>query len=292
MKPRPVPGTSLWRAGIGVIRDLGRDARHGARLHLKSPGFALVAAVALAVGIGANLAVFGFVNTLLLRPLPVLEPERLICADLGGPNFVENDVPYDDYEEYRDRNQTLSALGLFHPGGILPVVARQRPPEPMHVMPVTGNYFDVLGIAPAIGRSFRANDDRRNAGAVVLSHEGWTRHFGGDPGIVGDTLLISGVPFDVVGVTSPSFTGTVPPLVPRIYATWNAFPFSAPAPRGFMIGRLDDGSAIDAARADFARMAAQLRTERTGRYPLRCTRQPRACRARSACSRCLPRCSW
>src|SRR5687768_15625379 len=115
-----------------IWRDAQRDARHGLRTLGKSPGFTLVTIAALAVGIGANLTIFGFVNALVLRPLPAMEPNRLVRADLGGPNPVENHVSYEDYVEYRDRNQTLTHLALFHPGGVLPVRVDRRIAEPIH----------------------------------------------------------------------------------------------------------------------------------------------------------------
>jgi predicted permease len=251
----------VW--GWTWVDDVRRDVHHGVRLLAKSPGFTLVAAAALAVGIGANLTIFGFVNTLLLRPLPVAEPSRLVRADLGGPNGIENAVPYDDYLEYRDRNHTLAHLSLFHPGGLPAVRLERRSPEPIHVMPVTGNYFETLGVKAAVGRTFSASDDQPRAGAVVLSHEGWTRHFDADPRVVGQTILISGTPFSVVGVTPESFTGTIPFLIPRIYATWRAVRWQpGESPRGFMIGRLDRSFSLSGAQADFARIAAQLRSER------------------------------
>ena len=250
----------VW--GWTWLDDLRRDVRHGARLLLKSPGFTSVAATALAVGIGANLTIFGFVNALLLRPLPVDHPTRLVRADEGGANALENTVAFDDYLEYRDRNQTLTQLSLFHPGGVFAVRRPRQPPEPIHVMPVTGNYFDTLGIRPALGRTFSSSDDQPATGAVVLGYEGWTRHFDADPGIVGQTLLIDEVPFVVVGVAPASFTGTVPPVIPRIYATWQAVRVPPLSARGFMIGRLAEGRSVGTAQADLARIAAQLTRER------------------------------
>lgn len=259
-------GLEPLRKGARVMQDVVRDLRHGTRLIFKSPGFTAVAAIALGIGVGANLAVFGFVNALLLRPLPTNAPDRLIRAD-GGSSvpMVERAVAYDDYVEFRERNQTLSGLSLFHPGGILPVRGAGRPSEPIHVMPVTGNYFETIGVRAAVGRIFTELDDRADAGAVVLSYVGWMRHFDGDPAIVGERILINGVPFAVVGVTPESFTGTAAPVVPQIYATWEAVAVRLPgseARRGLLIGRLAARATLSSARADFARIAQQLRTER------------------------------
>lgn len=260
-----------FRLSTGIRRlltDAHRDARHGVRLLLKTPAFTLVAVAALAVGIGANLTIFGFVNALLLRPLPATEPSRLVRSDTGGPNVYENLVLYDDYVDYRDRNQTLSHLSLFSPGGLFPLRIGTRPVEAIQVSPVTGNYFETLGVGAALGRVFTAADDQPGAGAVVLSHDGWTKQFDADPRIVGQTILIGGVPFSVVGVTGEEFTGTVPPLIPRMYATWKAIVFPPPppplpdTPSGYMIGRLRSGVSVSLTQADFARIASQLRVER------------------------------
>ena len=249
--------------GMRPLDDLRRDVRHGVRLLSQSPMFALVSVVALAVGIGANLTIFGFVNALLVRPLPAAEPERLIRADLGGASITETAVPFDDYLAYRDRNRSLSQLALFYPAGISPVRIGSRPAEAIQFTPVTGNYFETLGIRAALGRLLTPSDDRRDSGAVVLSDEGWRRHFAADPDVVGQTIFIEGIPFAVVGVTGPAFTGTVPPVLPRMYATWNAIRLPpSQTPRGFMIGRLRPDASVATAQADFARIATQLRAER------------------------------
>jgi predicted permease len=246
-----------------ACRDIHRDAHHGVRTLLRSPGFALVTLAALAVGIGANLTIFGFVNALLLRPLTATDPHRLVRADLGGPNPIENLVAYDDYVAYRDRNQTLSHLALFHPGALPPVRVAGRAADIIHVMPVTGNYFETLGVLAAIGRTFSARDDRPGAGAVVLSHDGWIRHFEADPRIVGQTIFINDVPFAVMGIAPDWFEGTASPVIPRMYATWQALRLQPQgSPRGLMIGRLAKGATLQTTQADFARLAAQLRVEK------------------------------
>jgi predicted permease len=254
---------ALASAVARICRDIQRDARHGVRTLVKLPGFALVTVAALAVGIGANLTIFGFVNALLLRPVTAADAHRLVRADLGGPNPIENHLVYDDYVAYRDRNQTLSHLALFHPGGLLPVRLPGRAAEPLHVMPVTGNYFETLGVRATIGRTFSESDDQPETGAVVLSHEGWTRHFEADPQIVGRTIFINEVAFTVVGITPEQFAGTASPVIPRMYATWQAVQRPSPElPRGYMIGRLAAGATLRTAQPDFARVAAQMRREK------------------------------
>ncbi len=110
-----------------------RDLRHGVRLLLKSPGFTLIAIAALAIGVGANVTIFGFANAVLLRPLDAVQPDRLIRAYSDGSDPVAF-VEYRDYLQYRDRNQSLVSLAMFHWGGLQPVRA-VGPPEMIHVIP-------------------------------------------------------------------------------------------------------------------------------------------------------------
>jgi len=250
------------------------ELRYAIRLLLRSPGFTLVAVAALALGIGANLTIFGFVNALLLRPLPALEPDRLIRADSGGAGFLEWYVHYDDYLEYRDRNQSLSDLAMFSMGGMLAVRLEDGPPETIHVMPVTGNYFEILGVPAAMGRAIAPEDDESGAARVVmLSDVGWRRHFEGDPAVVGRTLTIEKTPYTIIGVAPADFTGTTSPVIPRLYVPWSARDFVGQSDlpgrrRGYLIGRLKPGVSRSEAQADLSRIAAQIAEQENRRTSL------------------------
>jgi len=237
------------------------DARYGLRQLLKSPTFTLVVIFALAVGIGANITIFGFANALLLHPLDVFEPDRLIRAYSKPDNPVEM-VGYDDYEQYRDRNQSLASLAMFHWGGLRPVRLREGL-EMVHVMPVTGNYFETLGLGAVIGRTIRPDDDKPGVGDVaVLSDACWRGHFDSDPSIVGRVIVINRIPVTVVGVLPAAFKGTIgTPVVPQIYVPWRGLPCQWNCGGGHLIGRLKPGQSRDAAQADLSRIAAQLTTE-------------------------------
>src|SRR5208282_2226784 len=188
--------------------NFARDARHGLRLLLKSPGFTLMAVLALAVGVGANITIFGFVNAVLLRPVDAAEPERLIRAYPNGSDPVAT-ISYDDYVEYRDGNLSLTSLAMFHWGGIKAVRVNGST-EMIHVMPVTGNYFEALGVRAAMGRGITERDDDPAAGGVVvLSDDGWRHHFSSDPNVLGQTIFISKQAFTIVGVAPRWFRGAI-----------------------------------------------------------------------------------
>ena len=244
-----------------------QDLRHAVRFLLKSKGFALVAVAALAVGIGANVTLFGFVSSLVLRPMDAVEPERLVRADSGGEGFMTF-LTYGEYVEYRTRNQSLSELAIFYPGWMAAVRA-DGPAEMIAVTPVSGNYFATLGVTAALGRAIAPEDDEPGAPrVVVLSDAGFRRHFGADKGVLGRTITIDGEPFTIVGVLPPSFPGTAFPNIPQIYAPFHARAVTESS-RGYLIGRLRPGVTREEAQADLSRIAAQRTKEEGERRSIR-----------------------
>jgi predicted permease len=203
-----------------VIEDLSRDLSYAARTLLRSPVFTLVAALSLALGIGANTAIFSLINALLLRPLPVREPAQLVAV--GDPartgsistGSVRNDLfSYPLYERVRDQSTAFSGVYASGRSGRLRVGLAGSPgePEPARGRLVSGNYFAVLGVPAARGRTFSAQEDRAPGASpvVVISHDYWRRRFASDPGAVGRLLTINGAPFTVIGVTPAGFLGDV-----------------------------------------------------------------------------------
>ena len=249
------------------MSDVMADLRLALRQLRRSPVFAAVTVAALGITIAASVTVFGGVNALLFRRLDASDPDRLVRVFAEGGStplaFITNSsayIPLDDYEDYRERNQTFVELAAQFIGGPS-AVRTDGPAQMIPVMPVSGNFFAALGVPAAIGRTF----DRRDAqfGArevVVLSDAGWRRFFGGDPGIVGRTAIVDGIPRVIVGVTPPWFNGPNPPMVPQMYAPIIERPAGAGASpfRVWLTGRLKPGVTLAQAHADLRRIAAQL----------------------------------
>ena len=186
-----------------------QDIHYGFRMLMKNPGFTTVAVLTLALGIGANTAIFTMINTLLLRPLPgVKDPQQLVLVTDSG----NASLGYPLYEQLRDGSQSLSssfaATGIRKRSMVL-TDANSAATEPVWAQAVSGNFFSVLDVPAAMGRTFTLNDDRAgNAQAVaVISYSYWQRRFDLDPAIIGKKIVLDEVPFTIVGVTPPGFFG-------------------------------------------------------------------------------------
>jgi macrolide transport system ATP-binding/permease protein len=186
-----------------------QDLRFGLRMLVKSPTFTCVAVLTLALGIGANTAVFTFVDALLLRPLAgVTQPDRLVQLGRQYPDKTYlSDSSYPDYVDYRDQNTVLSGLAVVAPTAFHLSTGSQT--ERVEGELVSSNYFDVLGAAAAHGRLLSPSDDRDGSAdpVVVLSYRLWQRRFGGDPSVLGTTVTLNGHDFTIIGVTSEPFAG-------------------------------------------------------------------------------------
>jgi len=197
----------MW--GWTSLERLGRDLRYGWRSLRKSPLFASMAVLSLALGIGANASIFSVINAILLRPLPGVEraAELVVINEKLGPGNGPPMVSYPDYRDFRDRNSVLTGLAAigFIPASVGPRGNCQR----IFSYTVSGNYFNLLGVKPLAGRLIQPEDDKVRGGhpVMVLSYTGWQR-FGGDPNIVGSKLQVNGREFTVLGVTPKGFVGT------------------------------------------------------------------------------------
>ncbi len=183
--------------------------RFASRMLRKNPGFTLVAVCSLAIGIGATSAMFSWADTLLLRPLPVLKPSEIVNIRSSSPSDPLNNVSYRDYIDFRDRNRTFDGLIAYSlaPFGLSEKV--ESSPRLTYGLFVSGNFFQVLGVEPALGRGFLPNEDKvqgRDA-VVVLSHDFWSNQLGANPSVIGRKLRLNGVEFTVVGVAPQHFTG-------------------------------------------------------------------------------------
>src|SRR4030095_5403186 len=175
--------------------------RYAIRRLLHQPGFALVVILTLALGIGANTAIFSLVNAVLLRPLPYDQPERLVTLDHFYPslNNLEAGFAVPSSRDIRARTKIFETCAVRT--GWNANLTGNGEPEKLNGAVATAEFFRVFGVAPAVGRTFASKEDQADREhVVVLRHGLWTRRFGGDRAIVGRKILLSGEPYDVIGV--------------------------------------------------------------------------------------------
>jgi predicted permease len=215
-----------------------QDLRYGFRMLIKSPGFAAVAVLSLALGIGANTAIFSFVNAVLLRPLPVASPDELMFVFSGRSDSPYSVSSYPDYVDYRDRNEVFSGLAAFSSVSVSMTIGDQADTVSGEI--VTGNYFDLLGVKLPQGRAFLPEEDQTpGAHAVaVISHALWQRRFGGDPNFLGKELTVNGRSFTVVGIAPAGFNGASVGQTADIYIPMMMQTVVRP-PRGGYSGEMD-----------------------------------------------------
>jgi predicted permease len=191
-----------------------QDLRYATRVLVKKPGFTTVAVLSLALGIGANTAIFTVINAVFLHPLAVADPSHLVelftkdNKTVVTGNFTLTPTSYQNYEDYRDQNTVFNGLAAYFPFGLQWTSKGET--QGLPAMLASANYFDVLGIKAFRGRLFVPEEDGQpGAHAVaVISHSLWTRQFGSDPALIGQTLTLNSLPFTVIGVTPPGFKGT------------------------------------------------------------------------------------
>ncbi len=227
----------MW--GWGPLERLARDFRYGCRTLCKSPLFATMAVLSLALGIAANASIFSVINAIVLRPLPgIARGSEMVSLN---ENVGGNTLPllsYPDYRDFRDRNSVLSGLAAI--GFVAVSVGRNGDSQRIWGITTTGNYFDLLGIKPLAGRLIQPEDDQGRGGhpVMVLSYAGWQKRFGGDPGIIGAKVQVNGQDYTVLGVTPKEFFGTELFMSPEIY-------FSMAMEKELSGGDLDRRSARD-----------------------------------------------
>ena len=195
--------------GTRWIENLLQDLRYGARLCTKNPSFTMAAVLSLALGVGANTAIFTLLDATILKPLPVDQPDRLIelLTDRGGPH-PGNAFNYQSLRYFREHATTVDVIASHK--STLFVAQGRRQPEIGTAQYVTGDYFHVLGVSAAHGRTIQPADDRPDAPiVVVLSNAYWRSCFGADPSIVERTITIDGQPAHIVGVAPAAFRGLI-----------------------------------------------------------------------------------
>jgi len=190
------------------LETLWQDLRYALRTLRRNPGFAAVAVLTLGLGIGANTAIFSLIDAILLKRLPVKQPEQLVQLRHADSRGTENTFAYRTYEQFRDQNQVLSGLLAYHPLR-LTVSVDGQPESAEAGQLVSGNYYSVLGVDAALGRTITPDDDRApgESPVCVISFNYWQRRFGGDPAVIGKTIHLSGAPFTIIGVSQRDFFG-------------------------------------------------------------------------------------
>src|SRR5262245_21079524 len=171
----------------------------------------------MALGIGANTAIFSLVDTVLLRPLPVREPTQLIAVDGQLPNTEFTLQSHLNYKDYRDRNTVFSGLLAYR--FVVASLSHNGVNDRAWGFDVSGNYFDVLGVKPALGRGFRPEEDQTQNShpVVILSYAAWQKRFAGNPSIVGQKILLNTHPFTVIGIAPNGFVGTEVAYAPEFF---------------------------------------------------------------------------
>lgn len=244
-----------------------KDVRYAIRGLVKRPGFVAIAVITLAVGIGANTAIFSLVNTVLLRSLPVERPEEIVSVAVRGKNDSMLAFSHPNYVDFRDQNQVLSGLLIYR---FVPLsMSRSGNNERVWGYEVSGNYFDVLGVKAIKGRTFLPEEDRTKLSnpVIVVSYESWQRRFGGDPDLVGKDLLLNNHQFKVIGIAPEGFKGTELVYSPELWVPASMIEWVEPGAtwldsRGtsnfFGVGRLKPGVNERQAEASLNHLALQL----------------------------------
>src|SRR5215208_7059420 len=190
-----------------------QDVRYALRTLVKTPAFTIIVVLTLALGIGANAAIFSLTDQVLLRLLPVRSPEQLVVLDgpgaFRGRTFNNGTFSYPMYRDIRDRNTMFDGVIARFPAPLTLLANGQA--ERVNGELVSGNYFDVLGVRAHIGRTLTPDDDRIPGGhpVAVLSHNFWMRRFAGDPSVLNRTVSLNGMPMTIVGVAPAGFFGIV-----------------------------------------------------------------------------------
>ena len=247
---------------------LFKDVRYSIRMLVRNPGFSAVVLLSLALGIGANTTIFSLVHAVLLRPLPVEKPDELVAvytSDFSGPAYGTSSYP--DYLEFRDKTEGFSGLLASSPMPLSMTTGGQT--ERIFGEIVTGNYFSLLGIKAAAGRTFLEEEGKAGAHpVVVLSHGLWERRFGSNRDLVGQTINLNSHPFTVVGVAPKGFSGTrrilsvdlwVPMMMQQQLSSGRDRLSERSSRWLFLMGRLKPAFTVKQAQASFDVLATQLK---------------------------------
>jgi putative ABC transport system permease protein len=259
-------------ARLSWLETLAQDVRFGTRMLWRTPGFTVAALLTLTLGIGANTAIFTIVDAVLLRPLPYVDPERLVTVGDRTADGLATNVDFTTVADWRARSQSFESLALMR--SWQPTLVAGGEAERLPAVRVSWHYFDMMGVRPALGRMFTADDDRPDHWRVLLLSDGlWRRRFGADPSVIGRTIVMNDREYRVIGVMPASFE---PLDAARYYAAaqlWAPIGYDVSmreACRGCQhlraFGRLKASVSIAAATAEMNAIREQIRREYPNEY--------------------------
>ncbi|HYL61307.1 MAG TPA: ABC transporter permease [Candidatus Methylomirabilis sp.] len=240
------------------------DIRYAFRLLLKSPGFTLIAVLTLALGIGANTAIFSVVNAVLLRPLPFRDPSRLVLV-IEKSKYPTITVSYENYLDWRDQSHAFESMEAIY--GTNMTLTGKGEPERLVARRVTAGFFPLLGVSPKIGRNFTPEEDRPGGTPVaILSYGLWQRNFGGANDVLGKAVTLDSQPYTVIGVLPPGFRFFQDADVFLAFHPWaKTLPDDRNWHPGILpVARLKSGTTIEQARAEMITISKRLEQE----YPI------------------------
>ena len=241
-----------------------QDLKYGVRMLVKSPGFSLIAILSLALGIGANTAIFSLVNAVLLRPLPVEDPASLVVVSTTDQRNPGNlPLSHLNFKDLRSQNAVFSDMAAITFNQLN--YSHGQESEQIRAQVVTANYFTVLGAAPALGRGFLPEEEARVTPVAVLSHGFWERSFGSDPTVAGKTMTLNRTPYTIVGVAPKNFSGVLLGGAPAVWLPMSKNLVPVPdwyeTRRGlflFSVARLTPGVTVEQARGNLRTIFANL----------------------------------
>lgn len=254
-------------ARLRSLGDFGRDIAFATRALIAQPVFTIAAVLTLGLGIGVNAAIFSAVNTYLIKPLPVRDPERIaaVVATVQGDALISQ-LSYPNARDIATLDRVFEDAVIFN-GDDVAYGTGDKAIRSFAMM-VSGNYFSVLGIRPARGRMFTAEDERQRAAVIVLNDAFWKRHYDRDPNVIGQSEMLNGVPFTIIGVAPPDFVGTYPLVAPdyympiasrTIYAPEFAATLEDRSSSGYrMLAHVRKGVTIEQVRTQLATLSREL----------------------------------
>ena len=244
------------------LETVWQDFRFAIRQLRRSPGFTITAILMLALGIGASVAIFAFVDAALIKPLPYSDPNRLVDVNERAAMFPRSNLSYQDYVDWKKMNKVFSALEVYTGNGYL--LSTPTGTEPVQSARVSDGFFRVLGVKPVLGRDFYVGEDKPGAAeTVILSHDTWQSRFGGRKDVIGQTVRLSGIPTTIIGVLPPDFQ-FAPQGKAEFWATLhtlNNCEKRRSCHNLYGVARLKDGGSVQQALADMTGIAKQLEVQ-------------------------------